>query len=87
MGTQLLMSFNHQVKVSIQVKIDSYKAIYIFTESVFPSTKEFIIYETSSKEVLFSMEPSAILTSSVILTTATNNIDSQSMICTVHTCT
>ena len=59
----------------------------IFTESVLSSTKEFIIYQTSSsKGLIFPMESSVTLTSSVLPTTDTNNkIDHQSMNCTVCT--
>ncbi|XP_019853608.1 PREDICTED: uncharacterized protein LOC109582950 isoform X2 [Amphimedon queenslandica] len=47
------------------------------TVSVFSSTKEFIIYQTSSKELIFSMEPCVTLSISDILKT-TNDIDHQS---------
>uniref|UniRef100_A0A1X7UL07 Uncharacterized protein n=1 Tax=Amphimedon queenslandica TaxID=400682 RepID=A0A1X7UL07_AMPQE len=46
------------------------------TENILSSTKELIIYQTSSDESILSMEPS--LTTSAMLTTATNNIDYQS---------
>uniref|UniRef100_A0A1X7ULR4 Uncharacterized protein n=1 Tax=Amphimedon queenslandica TaxID=400682 RepID=A0A1X7ULR4_AMPQE len=49
------------------------------TVSVFSSTKEFIIYQTSSKELIFSMEPCVTLSISDILKT-TNDIDHQSQL-------
>ncbi|XP_019853616.1 PREDICTED: uncharacterized protein LOC109582957 isoform X2 [Amphimedon queenslandica] len=48
------------------------------TESEFSNTIEFMINRTSSKGLIIPMESSATSTSSVLLTTATNNIDSQS---------
>uniref|UniRef100_A0A1X7ULA0 NIDO domain-containing protein n=2 Tax=Amphimedon queenslandica TaxID=400682 RepID=A0A1X7ULA0_AMPQE len=46
------------------------------TENTLSSTKEFILYQTSSDELILSMEPS--LTTSAMLTTATNSTDYQS---------